>query len=139
MRRRRLLAATGVAGAAALAGCAAIGSAGGETEYDVGMTAVAYDPPTITVETGDEVVWYNGSSRGHTVTAYADALPEGATFFASGGFESEPAARREWNAGLAGNVASGESYSHVFETPGTHGYFCIPHERAGMVGTVEVE
>jgi plastocyanin len=138
MRRRRLLAAAGAAGATALAGCAAIGSAG-DTEYDVGMTAVAYDPPTITVETGDEVVWYNGSSRGHTVTAYTDALPEGAAFFASGGFESETAARRGWKAGLGGNVTSGEFYDHVFETSGTHDYFCIPHERGGMVGTVEVE
>jgi len=139
VRRRQALAALGT-GLAGLAGCAAAGSSGdGDGDYDVGMTAAAFRPVEVTVAVGDEVVWRNTSSRAHSVTAYADGIPDGAAYFASGGFESEAAARDGWADGLAGNVTSGDEYGHRFEVPGTHEYFCIPHERAGMVGRVVVE
>jgi plastocyanin len=32
----------------------------------------------------------------------------------------------------------GDDFTHTFETVGEYAYFCIPHERAGMVGTVVV-
>lgn len=137
MHRRRVLATLGAGFAGASAGCAAAGS-GGTTEGDVGMTAEAFEPATITVSVGDEVVWYNNSTRAHSVTAYEDALPEGTDYWATGGYDSEDAAREAWD-GLNGALESGETYSHRFETPGQYGYFCIPHERAGMVGTVVVE
>jgi plastocyanin len=137
MRRREALAALGTA---LLGGCAAAGSPdGGGDDYDVGMTAVAYRPPEVTVAAGDRVVWRNTSSRAHSVTAYEDAVPDGATYFASGGFASETAARDGWANGLTGNITSGDDYAHRFDVPGTYEYFCIPHERAGMVGRVVVE
>jgi plastocyanin len=137
MRRREALA---TLGAALLGGCAAAGSAdGGGDDFDVGMTAVAFDPAAVTVSVGGEVVWRNTSTRAHSVTAYEDALPDGATYFASGEFESESAARDGWANGLQGNVVSGDEYTHRFEVPGTYEYFCIPHERSGMVGRVVVE
>jgi plastocyanin len=137
MRRREALAALGTV---FLGGCAAAGSpGGGGDDYDVGMTAVAYRPPEVTVAVGDRVTWRNTSSRAHSVTAYEGAIPEGATYFASGGFESETAARDGWANGLTGNITSGDDYSHRFDVPGTYEYFCIPHERAGMVGRVVVE
>ncbi|MFB6304873.1 MAG: plastocyanin/azurin family copper-binding protein [Haloferacaceae archaeon] len=136
MRRRRFLAAVGASSAAALSGCAALGSAG--TNYDVGMTAVAYDPASVSVSVGDEVVWYNNSSRGHTVTAYEDSLPEGAAFFASGGYDSEAAAREAWREEIGGRLTNGDTFRHTFDRPGTYTYFCIPHEQAGMVGKVDV-
>lgn len=119
-------------------GCAAAGSTGGG-DYDVGMTAVAFDPSAVTVSVGDEVVWRNTSTRAHSVTAYEDSIPERADYFASGGFESEAAARDAWANGLQGNVTSGNEFAHRFEVPGTYEYFCIPHERSGMVGRVVVE
>lgn len=103
------------------------------------MSAVAFRPESVTVAAGDEVVWRNTSSRAHSVTAYEDAIPEGADYFASGGFDDEPSAREGWANGLAGNVTSGEEFTHRFELPGTYEYLCIPHERAGMVGRVVVE
>ncbi|MEF8818623.1 MAG: plastocyanin/azurin family copper-binding protein [Haloferacaceae archaeon] len=135
MRRRQVLAALGTA---ALGGCAAAGSSGGD-DYDVGMTAVAFDPSAVTVSAGETVVWRNTSTRAHSVTAYEDAIPDGADYFASGGFESETAARDGWANGLTGNVTSGDEFTHRFELPGTYEYFCIPHERSGMVGRVVVE
>jgi plastocyanin len=138
MRRRRVLATLGSAFAAGTAGCAAVGTTGSGVDGDVGMTAVAFEPTTVTVAPGEEVVWYNNSARAHSITAYADGLPEGADYFATGGYDSERAAREAWN-GMNGAIRTGETYSHTFETPGTHSYFCIPHERAGMVGRVVVE
>ena len=39
----------------------------------------------------------------------------------------------------ADTALAAESYVHTFETTGTHEYFCVPHEAAGMVGMVVVE
>lgn len=133
--RRRVLAGLGSVAAAGLAGC----SSSAKGDYDVGMTAVAFDPPTVTVSVGDEVVWRNTSSRGHTVTAYGDRIPEEAEFFASGGYESEAAAREAYNQNVGGLIDSGQNYSHTFEVPGEYQYLCVPHESQGMVGTVVVE
>lgn len=38
-----------------------------------------------------------------------------------------------------GYVQSGQYYTHTFEMTGTHDYFCIPHEAAGMEGSIIVE
>lgn len=112
-----------------------------EDDYDVGMTPTDFDPRTVTVDVGSEVVWKNTSSRGHTVTAYEGSLPDGAEFFATGGFETESAAREAWNTGRDddGILDVGETFSHTFEVPGRHEYLCIPHESENMVGTVVVE
>lgn len=134
--RRRFLAGVGAAAATGLAGCSGVGAEG---DYDVGMTAVAFNPPEITVSVGETVVWRNTSSRGHTVTAYDSAIPAEAEFFASGGYDSTEAARKAFNSELGGIIDSGETWSHTFEVAGEHEYFCIPHEQAGMVGTVVVE
>jgi plastocyanin len=113
------------------------GGGGGGTTHTVDMNdALAYVPEEITVAPGDTVVWENVGSVGHTVTAYQDEIPEDAEYFASGGFESEDAARSDIG---AGNVPGGESYSHTFEVTGTYEYVCLPHEGAGMVGTVVVQ
>ena len=135
MKRRTFLATAVGVGAGALAGC--VGSSLPTSDYDVGMSLHAFEPDTIEVTVGETVVWGNSGSRGHTVTAYDQAIPEEASYFASGGYESEDAAREAWPSG-DGNIAPGVTYSHTFEVPGTHAYFCIPHESRGMVGTVEV-
>jgi plastocyanin len=136
--RRRVLAALGTASAASLAGCTALVTGGGD-DFDVGMTANAFTPPEITVSVGDEVVWHNTSSRGHTVTAYENAIPEEADYFASGGFAGEAEARQAWRDSLGGRIDSDESFSHTFEVAGRYDYVCIPHEQGGMVGAVIVE
>lgn len=97
---------------------------------------LTFEPKTATIETGGTVTWTNESDIEHTVTAYEDEIPDEATYFASGGFESERAARNRVTEGL---IAPGENYEHAFEHPGTYGYFCIPHEGSGMVGTVRVK
>lgn len=96
----------------------------------VGMTnSLDFTPAKVTIRAGETVVWKNGSVLVHTVTAIADSaadpahveLPDGAEPFGSGRF------------------GPGESYRHTFTVPGTYRYICIPHEAAGMTGTVVVK
>ncbi|MWG33370.1 cupredoxin domain-containing protein [Halomarina oriensis] len=142
MKRRTFL--TTVAGVTttALAGCIGSSLPQPASDYDVGMSHHSYLPEAVEVRVGETVVWGNSGSRGHTVTAYGGEIPEGAAYFASGGFEDEDAARDAWNANPSqpegGLIAPGETFEHTFEMPGTYGYVCIPHEPQGMVGTVTV-
>jgi plastocyanin len=139
MDRRRFLGA-GMGALVATAGCMEA-SCGPHEEFDVGMASNSFCPETLRVSPGETVEWRNTGSRPHTVTAYQTGFPDGAAYFASGGFESPEAARSAWNdaPGDWGAIRRGETFSHQFEVPGTYEYFCVPHERGGMVGTVLVE
>ena len=109
-----------------------------DADHVVDMTAVAFEPAELTVKKGDTVAWKHAGGEAHSVTAYESELPEGAAYWASGGFDSEKAAREGWEKGT-GAVQSGQSYVHTFETAGTFEYLCVPHEAAGMTGTIVVE
>jgi len=135
MERRSFLRAAVPATAIGIAGCIG-GSA--DTDYDVGMGAVEFRPTTLRVEPGTTVTWLNTNKQGHSVTAYEDGLPEGADYFASGGFDSESAARESWGNSSGGTMFEGETFEHTFEVTGEYPYFCIPHESSGMVGSVVV-
>ncbi|WP_331236509.1 cupredoxin domain-containing protein [Natronorarus salvus] len=132
MDRRAFIAA---AGAVATAGCTALGS----DDYDVGMSAHEFLPEELAIAVGETVVWENTGSRGHTVTAYDGGIPEGAAFFATGGYGSEAEARDAWEEGGGGLISTGERFEHTFEVPGRHAYVCIPHEVGGMIGAILVE
>lgn len=140
MDRRAFLATAAGITSATLAGCFARGSLSAE-EYDVGMSSNAFTPDNYTVSVGESVVWGNTNSRAHSVTAYENAIPEEADYFASGGFDSEAAARESWTKHEGrdgGKILTGQTYSHTFEMPGTYSYFCIPHEQV-MTGVIVVE
>jgi plastocyanin len=116
---------------------AADGATAQEDTKTIDMTDdLVFDPDSTAVAPGTTVVWENVGSIGHSVTAYEDEIPDDASFFASGGLESEDAARSAYPD--RGNVAGGESYEHTFDVEGTYEYFCIPHESVGMVATLEV-
>jgi len=104
----------------------------------VGMGAKEFRPVELRVPPGTTVTWLNTNKQGHSVTAYEDGLPDGADYFASGGFDSEQTAREEWGASTGGTLFQGQTYEHTFEIEGTYPYFCIPHEVGGMVGAVIV-
>jgi plastocyanin len=119
------------------AASAAAGEAVAQGQQTIDMTdTLVYEPAEATVAPGTTVVWDNVGSVGHSVTAYEDEIPEGAEFFASGGpFDGEDAARSAYP---EGEIGGGGTYEYTFETEGEYGYFCIPHESAGMVGTITV-
>lgn len=139
MDRRRFLGTVGTAAFSGLAGCSGILS--GERapqEYDIGMSSSAFLPAHLEVIVGETVTWANTGARAHSVTAYEDDIPEGAAYFASGGFDSEQVARDAWLEDRGGAIYSYEIYEHTFEIPGRYTYFCIPHEPVGMVGQITV-
>ena len=96
----------------------------------------SFEPEVLTVSVNESVTFVSETADAHTVTAYEGRLPDGASFFASGGFESEDEARDDLAGGL---LSSGESFEATFDTVGTYQYFCIPHESSGMSGRIVVE
>jgi len=120
--------------ALASVGCSQEGKA--RPPGEVGMTAgLKFEPAEITIDAGDTVTWVNDSTDVHTVTALEDGIPEGADYFATGGFDSERAAREELGEGL---MSEGDEFEVTFEEPGTYRYVCLPHESQGMLGSVVV-
>ena len=109
-----------------------------DADHVVDMQAIAFDPAELAVSKGDTVAWKHSAGEAHSVTAYQATIPDSAAYWASGGFDSEEAATSGWEDGR-GAVQSGQSFVHTFETTGTHEYYCIPHEAAGMIGKVIVE
>lgn len=85
-------------------------------------------PAHFDIEQDQTVLWKNTSQMVHTITAdparAADsshvALPEGAESFDSG------------------DLQPGDSFRHIFKVPGVYHYFCVPHEKEGMRGTIVV-
>ncbi len=95
----------------------------------VRMSGVSFVPKHVTIKAGQSVEWNNTAAlETHTVTADPElaktstsvALPAGAATFNSG------------------DLKPGQTFRYVFTVPGTYRYFCIPHERMGMIGEVEV-
>lgn len=90
---------------------------------------MSYMPDAVRVSVGDAVVWRNSGDIVHTVTADparaelpgSVRLPDGVRPFDSG------------------DIVPGAEFTYTFTEPGEYRYFCVPHERAAMVGTVVVE
>ena len=88
-----------------------------------------YAPAKVAIKVGDTVRWVNGGETVHSVSTSAanaqnpkdTSMPKGATAFDSG------------------FIPPGGDYSYTFTVPGTYRYFCLPHEKAGMVGMIVVK
>ncbi len=88
-----------------------------------------YEPAKVTIKVGETVEWVNNGAVVHSVTAVPDdassatdvSLPKGASTFDSG------------------FMPPGGTFDYTFTVPGTYRYFCVPHEKAGMVGTIVVK
>jgi plastocyanin len=80
---------------------------------------LVFDPAELDVDVGTTVRW-RWDSGGHTVTV--ESQPNGAGWTATG----------------QQTHSSGYTHTHTFEVAGTYEYVCLPHESAGMVGSVVV-
>jgi plastocyanin len=88
-----------------------------------------YTPLRVGIRVGETVQWVNGGETVHSVSTNAanaqilnDAsIPKGAQPFDSG------------------FIPPGGDFSYTFTVPGTYRYFCLPHEKAGMVGEIVVK
>lgn len=134
---RRTALRTALAGATAGATASAVAtdaSAQGSTTVEM-TDSLEFQPASLEVAPGTTVVWETVGSTPHSVTAYEDEIPDDAEYFASGGFGSESEARSAYPDGA---VEQGETYEQTFDAEGEYGYFCIPHEGAGMVASLTV-
>lgn len=132
--RRSALRSAGTALVLSIAGC--LGDSPAERQTVEMTDDLTFESETVTITQGGTVTWENVGSIDHTVTAYGDEIPDSSVYFASGGFDSEQTARRNMEDGL---IAGSETFEHTFDRPGRYGYYCIPHESAGMTGTIRVE
>jgi plastocyanin len=81
---------------------------------NVVVSGLTFNPSSVTIRVGDTVTW-TGLANSHTVTPNTGVL--------------EP---------FCGNLVQ-PSCTVTFNTAGTFGYHCIPHQLSGMVGTVVVQ
>jgi plastocyanin len=79
----------------------------------VAMEDDRFEPNRIEVPAGTTVTWVNKGGDWHSVAAF------------DGSFESV-------------QLATGESYSYTFTTPGEYPYICKHHGRQGMIGRIIV-
>ncbi|KAI8475902.1 MAG: plastocyanin/azurin family-domain-containing protein [Monoraphidium minutum] len=87
--------------------------------------ALVFEPATVTVGAGETVTWVNNAGYPHNIVFDEDAVPEGVN--------ADAISRDDYL------NAPGETYALKFSTPGTYGYYCEPHQGAGMVGKVVVK
>lgn len=85
-----------------------------------------YQPATISVPQGTEVVWSNASSTVHTADTAEGTAPE----------VRVPEGAEPWS---SGEVGPGEVVSRTLEEPGVYVFACRIHGPDGMVGVVRVE
>ena len=83
------------------------------TVITVGGTSPIFTPHIVNIQQGGQVVW-QWASGGHSVTSSNNA----------------------WSSTAI--QSAGTSFTNTFNTPGTYGYYCIPHQSIGMVGEVVV-
>jgi plastocyanin len=88
-----------------------------------------YNPEKLTVKPGDTVEWVNKGDTIHSVSTEAANAQNPKDV-------SLPAGAKPFDSGF---VAPGGKYDYTFSVPGTYRYFCLPHEQAGMVGTIVVK
>ena len=86
---------------------------------NVEIKAFQFGPDPITVQAGDTVTFVNSDATVHTVVAGTREKPDPKTY--------------------KGELAEGDTFEQVYDTPGTYDYFCDLHSGDGMVGKVIVE
>lgn len=82
---------------------------------NINIVDFSFEPATVTIAVGDTVTWTNRDSFAHTVTDNVGQPPR---------FDTGP-------------IATNQSSSVRFDTPGTFTYICTIH--SGMSGTVVVQ
>jgi len=142
MRRLGSILATATAAAFLLAfvafGAAAAESApapAGEVRIDI-VAGLKFSPAELTAAPGTVFVFENKDGIDHTVTAYGQKIPAGATYFDSSGGTNESGARA---APLDKWMKPGTKFTITLTVEGVYEYFCVPHEGAKMVGKITIK
>jgi plastocyanin len=110
MRFKPRLAVCAAVTMALLSGCAEVAEAAEKTQIEV--KDFMFEPTTLTVSAGAQVMWVNKDDEPHTVVSDTGMFRSGA-------------------------MDTNESFSFKFEKPGTYHFTCSIHPR--MVGTIIVK
>jgi len=81
----------------------------------VQLLDLSFAPAQVTISPGSTVRWTNAGPMVHTIT------PDGHSAWQERGMNN-----------------SGETFEVVFNNPGDHPYFCVPHRASGMTGMIRV-
>ena len=108
-----------------LSACVGRSSSAPTIEMSEKMTFI---PDRLTVRVGATVKWRNQSDFVHTATADPGKAHDPSLV-------ELPSGAAPWD---SGNFSRGQSWEYRFEVAGTYRYVCLPHEQAGMVGTIIV-
>jgi len=95
----------------------------------VTMGSMTFQPATITINAGDQVVWQNTSTYYHNVVDDPTRALRRVDV-------SYPSGTGPFGSNL---LQPGTSFYHVFTEPGVYHYVCTVHETGGMKGTVIVK
>jgi plastocyanin len=116
------------AGTAAVAVAASALLAGGAMAQEVLLGAtggvLVFEPSDFTVKAGDTITFKNNAGFPHNVVFDEDEVPSGV--------DAAKISKEEYL------NAPGETFSVTLTVPGTYGFYCEPHQGAGMVGKVTV-
>ncbi|KAG6482660.1 plastocyanin-like [Zingiber officinale] len=126
--RASLKEAVGLAVAATAA--SAVVASGSAQAFDVLLGSdsgeLAFVPSSFSVAAGEKIVFKNNAGFPHNVVFDEDEVPAGVDAGAISMAEEDLL------------NAQGETYSVTLSAKGTYGFYCAPHQGAGMVGKVTV-
>lgn len=89
---------------------------------------VWFDPLGVAIKPGTTLKFVNrDKGNSHTVTAYHPEL-----------FERVRRIPKEAKPFNSGYLLPGDTFELTLKVPGVYDFYCIPHERAGMVGRIVV-
>ena len=86
---------------------------------------LGFYPPSITVSKGETVEFVNNKAFPHNVVFDEDNVPAGV--------DADKLSHEDYLNG------PGEKVTTKFDVAGTYGYYCEPHQGAGMAGTIIVQ
>ncbi|PNW85356.1 hypothetical protein CHLRE_03g182551v5 [Chlamydomonas reinhardtii] len=87
--------------------------------------ALEFVPKTLTIKSGETVNFVNNAGFPHNIVFDEDAIPSGVN--------ADAISRDDYL------NAPGETYSVKLTAAGEYGYYCEPHQGAGMVGKIIVQ
>eukprot|EP01025_Chloroclados_australasicus_P032366 TRINITY_DN32819_c1_g1_i1.p1 TRINITY_DN32819_c1_g1~~TRINITY_DN32819_c1_g1_i1.p1 ORF type:complete len:191 (+),score=28.74 TRINITY_DN32819_c1_g1_i1:1-573(+) len=87
--------------------------------------SLVFSPNSISVKAGEEITWVNNKGFPHNIVFDEDEVPEGV--------DADALSNEDYL------NAPGETVVRKLTIPGTYGYYCEPHQGAGMKGSITVQ
>jgi plastocyanin len=117
-----------IAGTAAMSLCQPMIAAAKTVIVTMTDKPPVYVPEKLTIPVGTTVEWQNTAKTLHDVTTDADSVQKPSDV-------SLPPGAQSFDSGF---MQPGTNWSYTFTVPGEYKYTCIPHEKDGMIGYVDV-